>query len=70
MAVLRRSSSALVGIVASALVLSGCAAGSESTTTETSSGAQAVGCETPTTVTMLGTIKVEIQDQFKDAVAE
>jgi raffinose/stachyose/melibiose transport system substrate-binding protein len=73
MAVLRRGTSALVGVVASALVLTGCAAGSETTTEETTSssgGGSAETCTTPTVVTMLGTIKVEIQDQFKDAVAE
>ena len=71
MAVIRRRASAVAGVaIASALVLSGCAAGTESTETATGETEAAATCETPTVVTMLGTIKVEIQDQFKDAVEE
>ena len=66
MAVIRRRGFGLVSLAAaSALVLGGCAA--TETTEPTETGA---ACETPTVVTMLGTIKVEIQDQFKDAVEE
>ena len=66
MAVIRRRGFGIASLaVASALVLGGCAASETPEATES-----AAACETPTVVTMLGTIKVEIQDQFKDAVEE
>lgn len=69
MAISRRVSGLVAVAAASALALSGCASDS-STPASSESSSAAAACETPTVVTMLGTIKVEIQDQFKDAVAE
>ena len=67
-----KTASKFVAISAAALLtLAGCAAdtGSDAgSTTSAAGGTSAEACETPTVVTMLGTIKVEIQDQFKDAV--
>ena len=75
MAVIRRRSTAFAGItLASALVLSGCAAATDSgndTDTDTSaSGNDSSGaaCETTTEVTWLNTIKIEIQEEFFSAV--
>ena len=39
-------------------------------TAVTAPAAQAATCATKTPITMLGTIKIEIQDQFKAAVAD
>ena len=67
MAISRRVSGLLAVAASSALVLSGCSSSTEPTTTDSSSAA-AVACETPTEVTMLGTIKIEIHDAFLNAV--
>lgn len=61
MAVIRRKKAAVAGVAVTALaaaaLLSGCAAG-------------AAKCDKPTEITWLGTIKIEIQDQFKGAIEE
>ena len=60
MAVIRRKNAVIAGVAATAIaaatLLSGCTTSSN--------------CSTPTEVTWLGTIKVEIQDQFKSAIAD
>ena len=56
---------------ASLLTLSACASGTETTSAPSATsgdGGSAETCTTPTVVTMLGTIKPEIQEQFTDAV--
>ncbi|MGV1033881.1 MAG: ABC transporter substrate-binding protein [Microbacteriaceae bacterium] len=62
MAVMRRKKAVVAGVAVTALataaLLSGCASGS------------ANGCAETTEVSWLGTIKVEIQDQFTDAIEE
>lgn len=60
MAVIRRKNAVIAGVavtaIAAASLLTGCSTSSN--------------CSTPTEVTWLGTIKVEIQDQFKSAIAD
>lgn len=71
MTVMRRRATAFASVTAAAaLVLSGCASSTTETETETGSGetTNAAECTTPTEVTMLGTIKPEIQNEFKAAV--
>jgi len=61
MSVMRRRALGFTGVaIASALVLSGCAA------SETDSGS--ASCDVVTEVTWLNTIKIEIQEQFVAAV--
>ena len=63
MAVIRRKKTAVAGVAlaaAAALVLSGCAAESRSP--------NLADCDEVTEISWLGTIKVEIQDQFTDAI--
>jgi raffinose/stachyose/melibiose transport system substrate-binding protein len=63
MSVMRRRSTAFAGLaIASALVLSGCAA--------TGEGSGSASCDVVTEVTWLNTIKIEIQEQFIEAVDE
>lgn len=63
MAVIRRKGAAVAGVAVTALaaaaMLSGCA-----------SGGSANGCASTTEISWLGTIKVEIQDQFTAAIEE
>lgn len=52
-----------------AIALSGCAAEEEApTTTDSTASGDSAACETTTEVTWLGTIKIEIQDQFLSTV--
>jgi raffinose/stachyose/melibiose transport system substrate-binding protein len=63
MSVMRRRSTAFAGLaIASALVLSGCAA--------TDEGSGSANCDAVTEVTWLNTIKIEIQEEFVAAVDE
>ncbi len=65
MSVMRRRASAFAAVtVASALVLSGCAA------SDTGSEETGAACEAVTEVTWLNTIKIEIREQFVAAVDE
>jgi raffinose/stachyose/melibiose transport system substrate-binding protein len=62
MAVIRRKMASAAGIaLAATMLISGCAA-TENTSAE--------GCDEVTEISWLGTIKVEIQDQFTDAIDE
>lgn len=70
---MNRTSKFVALAAAASLGLAGCAADAtpEATSTgSTSGGSSSTGCETVTEVTMLGTIKGEINSQFEDAVGE
>lgn len=63
MAVINRKAAAAAGVAITATMLfSGCAAGTENTASS--------GCDEVTEISWLGTIKVEIQDQFTAAIEE
>jgi raffinose/stachyose/melibiose transport system substrate-binding protein len=75
MAVITRKRAKLAGAaltaVATALLFSGCAAATDTTSTGTTDGGDSGGgCAEITEISWLGTIKVEIQDQFTDAIDE
>lgn len=70
MAVIRRKMATGFGVaLAASVLLSGCAADSGAPS-GSGNGASGDACESVTEITWLGTIKVEIQDQFTDAIDE
>jgi raffinose/stachyose/melibiose transport system substrate-binding protein len=71
MVVIRRKMATGLGVaLAASMMLSGCAADSGAPTDPGNTGGSGDACDSVTEITWLGTIKVEIQDEFTDAIDE
>jgi raffinose/stachyose/melibiose transport system substrate-binding protein len=68
MTILRKGNA--VACFAALIALTATSCGSDSSKSSTTNGGDSGECSSPTEITWLGTIKIEIQDQFKAAIAD